>query len=554
MSSHPKTWKNAEQFASNIPIYFTLDEYGKSSNLESQSSNVDICLLLEGTYPFVPGGVSSWVHSLIEGLSEITFYLYVLLPDSEEKEFRYKIPSNVKALYIHILERPEYHRRVKFWSLKKIKNLKHIISFHRKIFHFRKEADFNLNLENIPETEQNFLSDENQIEADIASEFALLVRQFSKDNLSISSILLSKTVFNLLKQFYHLRREGVSFVDYFLNWKSLHSTIFTLLNAYLPDAKIYHSITTGYAGFLGARAQIQTKRPLMLTEHGIYNKERKIDISRSPWIYEEKRNVFRIHEDLEIFKELWINAFSMMSKICYSCASEIITLYTGNQRYQLEDGAAPEKLKIIPNGIDYSRLASLERIPQEKKIVGFVGRIVPIKDVKTLIRAIDQVVRHFPEIEVWMMGPTDENEEYFEECKQLIGFLNLEETIKFMGMVDLIDWYPKLDILALTSISEAQPLVILEAYALGIPVVATDVGGCHELIFGVKDRDQHLGQGGIITSMANPAVTASAILKLLQSPELAAEYGNNGKERVKQYYDLPQLYDTYRSLYHEYLS
>ena len=76
----------------------------------------------------------------------------------------------------------------------------------------------------------------------------------------------------------------------------------------------------------------------------------------------------------------------------------------------------------------------------------------------------------------------------------------------------------QLDVVVLTSLSEGQPLVILEAYAAGLPVVATYVGACRELIEGGDEADRALGPSGIVTRVANPAETAAVEADPIRSP------------------------------------
>jgi glycosyltransferase involved in cell wall biosynthesis len=528
-----------------ITIHNTLTTRGKLNYYPRKKSQTDICLMLEGTYPFVSGGVSSWVHSLIRGLPDFTFNLFVILPDDKKRKLSYEIPENVNALFLHPLNKASFLQKSKFPHFKTNSYLDNVLELHRL---FSNSPSDNTSQQR---THTSFTSDFES--KNLITMLESLSNIFENQNWSIPDRIFAKKTWEAVNRMYREKKLDCSFVDYYWTWRYLHLGIFSLMNAYIPKAGIYHAISTGYAGLIGARASTKFKAPLILTEHGIYNKERKIDISRSPWIYEEKRHQYRAEANLEVFKELWIKAFTIMSKICYEASSSIITLYTGNQEFQKQDGANPEIMRVIPNGIDYNRLSGLKREAQPKKVIGFVGRIVPIKDVKTFLRAISIVLKSYPEAEAWLMGPTDENEQYYDECLQLVEFLDISDSVKFTGMVDLKSYYPKLDILVLTSISEAQPLVILEAFSLGIPAVASDVGACRELLEGVAGDDAALGKAGLITGLASPAETALSILHLLRHPNEVKKMGIAGKKRVKLYYDLPKLFSQYKSIYNSYL-
>lgn len=110
-----------------------------------------------------------------------------------------------------------------------------------------------------------------------------------------------------------------------------------------------------------------------------------------------------------------------------------------------------------------------------------------------------------------------------------------------------------IDVLVLTSISEAQPLVILEAGAAGIPIVATDVGACREIIEGTTDEDRALGAGGIITPLASPASTADAIYTLLSDRERYEAASATIRERIRYYYNEDIQQQAYRNLYAQHL-
>ena len=198
-------------------------------------------------------------------------------------------------------------------------------------------------------------------------------------------------------------------------------------------------------------------------------------------------------------------------------------------------------------------MARSQRLQSETPTIGLIGRVVPIKDVKTFIRAISLLRQTMPDLRAYIIGPTDEDRQYYAECVTLVELLGLEHTITFTGQAKVEDYLPSLDILVLTSISEAQPLVILEAGAAGIPIVATDVGACRELIEGLPDETEALGHGGIVTPLASPASTADAIFTLLSDPNRYESASTAIKERVRIHYNETIQQHAYRNLYAQYL-
>ena len=121
--------------------------------------------------------------------------------------------------------------------------------------------------------------------------------------------------------------------------------------------------------------------------------------------------------------------------------------------------------------------------------------------------------------------------------------------IRFEGTLPVERVYPEIDVLVLTSFSEGQPLVILEAGAAGIPVVASDVGACRELLEGRSDEDRAIGPSGIVTRLAAPEETAAAIAGLARDPEKRRLMGAAGRRRVSTFYRKSATVSTYLSLY-----
>jgi len=367
----------------------------------------------------------------------------------------------------------------------------------------------------------------------------------------------SKRSWDNLERLYQTHDAKNSFIDYFWTWRFTHLPLYNIFATQIPRARVYHTISTGYAGILGAIAKIRNRAPLMLTEHGIYTNERKIEIISSEWIFEESFGHGVRGAGASFFKQWWINLFGLMSRVTYHYSDEIITLYSGNQLLQLEDGAPPEKLSIIPNGISIDAFSGFKcAFPKESDAlyIGFVGRVVPIKDVKTFIKAVKIVKDRIPNAKVLILGPTDEDPAYYQECRILTRMLSLDDTITFTGPINVKEYYPGLDVVVLTSVSEAQPLVILEAHTQGVPCVATDVGACSEMLYGRTEEDRALGKSGLITNLASPQETADAICRILLDPDLRRTMGEAGRKRTGLFYNETDLNFKYFDLYRHYMN
>lgn len=177
--------------------------------------------------------------------------------------------------------------------------------------------------------------------------------------------------------------------------------------------------------------------------------------------------------------------------------------------------------------------------------VGAVLRVTPIKDVKTLLRAFAYAAETVPNLKLWIMGPTDEDEEYARECFALVEQSGIPNVV-FTGRVNVTEYIGGMDMTVLTSISEGQPLTILESYAAKKPVIATDVGNCRGLIYGEGDG---FGEAGILTHIMNAEEIAAAITELALHPKKREQMGENGYKRLMSKYRIEDMRENYRKIY-----
>ncbi|HYD99724.1 MAG TPA: GT4 family glycosyltransferase PelF [Alphaproteobacteria bacterium] len=490
------------------------------ANANSSAEVADVCLLLEGTYPYVAGGVSSWVNDLVHAHKGLTFRILALLADRQKREYRYTVPANVLSIENVYLQDPPKGRRLLWGERRLIRRLEEPL---QRLTRFGG-----------------------------IDELREILRTLGRrrDHLGPRLLLNSPAAWDLLCRTYDRSLPGASFIDFFWTWRALIGGLFAGLTAPLPTARCYHAVSTGYAGLLLARAKLETGRPTLLTEHGIYTNERRVEIAMADWLFESGASGLQVETRQRDLRDLWIDTFVSYSRACYAASDRIITLYGGNQELQIRDGADPARLEVIPNGIDYDRFAKVQRVTEGRRpTVALIGRVVPIKDVKTFIRACAALQRAVPDLEALIMGPTDEDPGYYAECERMVAQLNLTGTVTFTGRVKLEDYLGRIDAIALTSISEAQPLVLLEAGAAGVPSVATDVGACREMIEGRTPEDRALGLGGAITALSSPAETARALAALLTDRDHGRRCGLAMQERVRRFYNKTDLDRTYAALY-----
>lgn len=496
--------------------------------IERSKKASDVALLLEGTYPFVRGGVSNWVHDIINGLPEYTFSL-IFIGGSRQSygKIQFDIPPNVTCLESYYLmdgteavpSTPVRGSAAAHEELAKIHDI------------FRKGGG-------IPEeTIKN------------------IVNLFGPGcDVDLRDFMRGYQSWNRITGGYNQYCYDPSFIDYFWTIRSMHTPLFRIaqiaLNA--PAAKLCHSVSTGYAGFLGMMLKYKRDMPYILTEHGNYTKERKIDLAGADWISDQPENAGPTpgHE-IRYIRRLWIRFFEGLGTLSYQAANPIITIYEGNRQKQISDGADPDRTMVIHNGIDIERFRhGLEnRDEKPPRVLGLIGRVVPIKDVKTFIRAMRTICNRIPDAEGWVVGPQEEDLQYTEECIDLVSSLGLEGKVKFLGFQSVEEILPRLGLVVLTSISEAMPLVLLEGFAGGTPALATDVGSCREIIEGSTPEDKALGSAGAVAPIADPEAVAQAASELLLDENKWKAAQAAGLRRVRQFYRKDILLDRYRQIY-----
>jgi glycosyltransferase involved in cell wall biosynthesis len=496
-----------------------------------RAESADIGLLLEGTFPYVSGGVSSWVNQIIRGFPQYRFAIIFIGSQPEDYgEPKYKLPDNVVHLETHYL----YNK----FAPPQIRPIHGDPAVFGEIKHMHDCFRF-------PESHP-----------DGSEVFRKLIPQLAADRgAGLETFLYSQEAWELIKEKYQAYCTDPSFVDYFWTVRSMHTPVWMLADIadkFIP-VRAYHTVSTGYAGLLGSLLKEKNGRPLILSEHGIYTKERKIDLFQAQWI-KDNRNVFqRDPTEISYFRQLWIRFYQALGKRCYDSSDRIVALYEANRLRQIEDGAPAGLTQNIPNGVNVQRFAPLrtQRPASPPPILCLIGRVVPIKDIKTYIRAMRTVVNRLPGAEGWIAGPEDEDPEYVEECRDLAEGLGLSEHIKFLGFQQMTELLPKIGLVILSSISEGLPLVLLEGFAAGVPAVSTDVGSCRQLIYGLDEEDKSFGSAGRVVGIADPQALAEAALELLTDDTAWKAASEAGVKRVETYYTQEKMFASYHSIYAE---
>ena len=462
-----------------------------------------ICVICEGCYPFVAGGVSSWLHGLIQAMPQHQFVIWAIGAQEKDRgNYAYEMPQNVVEL------RDVYLDEMMSCHLKKPKRS-------------RLSQEDRDNLRRLMRCEK--------------PDWEGIFRFFSGSSMDNVAFLMSEGFLELMEEISAEDFPYVGFTDYFYCIRSMFLPLLYLLGSQPPEADIYYSVSAGYAGVLGSMAHVRTGKPFLITEHGIYTREREEEILRTDWVP-------------TYFKNLWIQMFYMYTRCAYHYARYVTSLFHRASLIQQEIGCPADKCRVIPNGVNYERFSAVPpKTPDGWIDIGAVVRLVPIKDIKTMLYAFSLVCEERQNVRLHIMGPTQEDEEYYAECVYLRDELELSNAV-FTGRVNVVEYLEKIDFVLLTSLSEGQPLAVLEGLAAGRPAVTTDVGCCRELLEGVSDE---LGTAGLCVPPMHQTALAEAIGAMCDNEAERLRMGRAGQQRVAANYRHAQMLERYSALFDE---
>ena len=467
-----------------------------------------VCIVAEGCYPYVVGGVSGWINSMIKSFPNIEFILLTIVANrSVRGKFVYELPENLTQVYEVYLDDCEWEGGGK--------------KSGKKVHLSHKERDELLNMVLNRETDWGVIFD-----------------LFHKKNLSVDELLMGPDFFEIARECYNRNYPNINFSDFLWTLRSIYLPMFWTLRMDVPKADLYHCVATGYAGVLGSMAKHRYGSRLLISEHGIYTREREEELIKAKWVQ-------------GIYKNIWIEQFRKMSKLAYKEGSLITSLFEHARELQIELECPEEKTMVTPNGISVQTLQNLPGKTEEDEgfiNIGAVLRVTPIKDVKTMIQAFGFAKKREPSLKLWIMGPCDEDEQYANECFELVEAMQIQDVV-FTGRINIKDYLGRMDMTILTSISEGQPLTILEGFAAHKPAIATDVGNCHGLIYGESDD---YGAAGIVTHIMNVEEIAQAMIDMAQKKEMRLRMGENGYKRVMAKYRIEYMQETYWKIYRDF--
>ncbi len=457
-----------------------------------------IALVSEGTYPFHPGGVSLWCDQLVRGMPEHQFTVVALTVDGSERP-TWAAPDNL----VEVVNLPLWGRRPRH-ARGKPKGFAGIHEAFLRSF--------------IPHTAGS-------PEAFLAALRAMFDASRTKD---VSAALVSNdAVARLIDVTAEVYGEQLPLHRAVVVADLLEHMLRPLFHPPIR-VDVCHLAMNGLSALVGLAAKWAHGTPMLMSEHGVYLRERYLaavdeDMSRAG-----RRILLAFHR-------------ALAGAAYLSC--DMLAPHSGyNRRWQLCNGADEARIRTMYNGIDPDDFPQAPGEPELPTIV-FVGRIDPLKDLHTLIRAFHVVRAELPAARLRMFGPvTVANEGYHASCVRLVDELGLGDSAVFEGRVpNQVDAYHAGHVVALTSISEGFPFSLVEAMSTGRPPVCTNVGGVPEAV----------GDAGFVVPPRDHDAVARACVRLLSDSGLRQRLGSLARQRVLEHFTLQRWNDSYQARYAE---
>ena len=452
----------------------------------------------EGTYPHVMGGVSTWCDQLVHGLSEHEFHLLAVTGPLAVKP-AYTLPKNVTRLdTAHLwgprkgLRRAGREQSEAFGA--QLSSLLRFVdgdlgSFGQGLYTLA-QAGTHHNVWPLFETEAAWRE----------VRYAL-VRLLGRTPKLVETTLA-------------------------LNW--LRASLAPLL--FIPqEVDLAHTTANGLAAIPALLAAKTYGAPLLLTEHGVYLRERYL--------------AFGAEDDVPGVRLLRARFHRAVAQLMYKEADRLLSVSEFNRRWQLELGAPVERTRVIYNGVEPGAFPAADGGVQKVPTVSWVGRIDPLKDLETLIRSFSAVRAVLSDARLKLYGPVPQgNEGYFAKLEQLVRQLSLERNVSFEGPISPVHKaYHAADVVVLSSVSEGFPYTPIEAMMCAKPVVATRVGGVGEAI----------GDSGKLVEPRQPEELGRALSELLLDASLRQALGAAARERALQHFTLSDMNGAYGQVYGE---
>ncbi|WP_372972226.1 glycosyltransferase family 4 protein [Marinobacter sp.] len=211
-------------------------------------------------------------------------------------------------------------------------------------------------------------------------------------------------------------------------------------------------------------------------------------------------------------------------------------------------GVPTRKTRFIRNGVDLTEIdaAITGPLPSERRewglTVGYIGQMIPRKGVADLLSVFDALYQENPGLKLQLLGDGSQRR----ELENQAGEQASAGAIEFLGFRgDRLELLSEFSLFVMTSSLEGIPRCLMEAMAVGVPVVAYDIPGVDRLI-------EH-GKTGMLAPHGDKAALIACCRQVLQNPELAAKLAANGRKLVEEHYSAARMALEYKALFTELL-
>lgn len=490
------------------------------------SDKPTILFATEGSYPFHGGGVSTWSHILCNELENDVDFILFTVTGTPFVESRYRLPSNIKNI-IH----------VPLWGAEEPAQ------------YFDPKTDFSNHIERKAHTTDMIVK---ELFSPMFRDFIACILDPFKPPAKFGELLYGfwkyfqhydykKTLSNplLWLEFKHQLSEYFKFYEGSAGEKpQLFDVTFGMRWFYhfmmplavpIPEVTVSHATLAGFPTISAIVAKYEYGIPLLLTDHGVYIRERLINISQST--------------EFPFFsKKLLVDLSTFISRAAYHHANLIAPVTSVNKKWEVKFEGNEDHIQPIYNGVDTDVFRPTAKPSKTAHIptVVAVAQVFPLKDIETMIRSCYYAQKEIPDVQYILYGSLEVDPPYVKRCKKLVSELGLEDHFIFGGFHNAPNMaYNEGDISILSSISEGFPYTVIESMSCGRPVVSTDVGGISEALEGCGELCKPRDAKGL----------ADGVIKLLKDDELRIEMGRRARDRVLLNYTISETVDSYLSAY-----
>lgn len=494
--------------------------HGPYAASEARSSRpVRVLLVTEGTYPYQGGGVSSWCDLLIRGMPDARFTVLAVTASPPGPPV-FELPEQVDRLIT-----------VPLWGIDDPMELDRTLSLRDLVARKRSTTEWRIRRYFLPRLKTLLRRIMNPIDdigrpLDALMSFHAYFRHYDYDTTMRHPLTWETARVELAAGAASRGLEVPNLQDVTDAAQLLHRLL-ALSTVDIPPAHVVHGSAAGLSSVICTVAKALYGMPMLLTEHGVYVRERCLTL--------------RKEEEISSFmKTFELGLDMLLAKMSYTCADTVAPVCDFNQRWELRLGADPQKLHTVYNGIIPDGFTPAESEPETPTLV-WVGRIDPLKDLITLVQALAEVRASVPDVRLVMYGIIPPGrEDYWKEVQDEIKRLGLEDAVDYRGKTsDLAAAYAAGHITLLSSISEAFPYTVIEAMMCAKPVIGTSVGGVAEAI----------ADTGIVVDPRNPQALAAACVELLADHDRRRALGEKARERALRLFSAERFTSQYRELY-----